>query len=439
MAYFYCDTDAGSDANSGVDWANANLTLEGLLSDMSAGDVGFFQGAAADTTAGTRTFTSPGTITNPCLIIGVVDGTTNEGTSVVAADLAVTLPAITCTGVDSDIAFVGFVQYVNIDFSISDRPSITAVSSVKFVNCKFAFTDRFTVNPATKLVFENCVYEPLATTANMLLSAASQVEWNGGSLLQTAATSIFRTGSDGVAVLKAFDLSGIGATALINSNLCSGQFKIINCSLPTTLTILGSAPIEENFYAEVVGSSDASSVAGTDSIQDYQYEDPYGTIDLETTAVRTGGADDDATGAFSYAMTPRASATLESSGATLKSPWMSVWVDGGSNTLTVYIANDSASTDYFQDECWVEFYTPDAGDTAQYDQTFDAGDARLLDSTTAITDDTGSTWGTGANNHQTFSATVTTGYTGWAYARLHLAKRSATPDTLFLDPRIIVS
>ena len=90
MAYFYCDFDAGSDAAAGTSWATAKLTLEGMLAVMAAGDTGFVQGAATDTAAASRTFTSPGTVTNPCMIIGVVDGTTNEGTSVVAGDLAVT-------------------------------------------------------------------------------------------------------------------------------------------------------------------------------------------------------------------------------------------------------------------------------------------------------------------------------------------------------------
>ncbi|RKZ99889.1 MAG: hypothetical protein DRQ42_06795, partial [Gammaproteobacteria bacterium] len=174
------------------------------------------------------------------------------------------------------------------------------------------------------------------------------------------------------------------------------------------------------------------------SIQDYRYEDAFGTIDSEATIVRTGGADDGASGAFSYAMTPKADGTLEGSCAALKSPWLTTWVEGGSQTLTIYICNDTASTDYLEDEVWVEFYTPDSGDTAQHDLTFDPTD-HILESATTITDDTGSTWGAGGNNHQKLSVTVTTGFEGFAYARLHLAKRQATPDTLYLDPVIVVT
>ena len=106
--------------------------------------------------------------------------------------------------------------------------------------------------------------------------------------------------------------------------------------------------------------------------------------------------------------------------------------------LTIKIANDGAG-DLNEDQVYIEAYTPDAGDTAQYDQSFFPGDARLFASSTTITDDTGSTWGGSAANHQELSVTNTHGYEGEAYVRLHYLQRSATPDTLFLDPEPVVS
>ena len=438
MAFWYQDTDAADDLGTGVDWANAVKVLETALALMSAGDTLFIQGAAADDSTSNRTLTSAGTVTNPCKLIGVADGTTNEGASVVASDLAVTLPVISTTGAAIDMGFVGVADTSNIEFIVADRSPTTIGIAWSFTNGHYSIGDRNDWTTGNRLILNNTTIEMLSTASELRVSSGADFFMNGGDILFTAAAEIFNNASGGDAKLQGVDLSGAGT--LINSS-ATLYFKarFLNCKMPASYTLFSSTPTTAVASAELIGCSDASSVAATDSIQDYQYEDAYGTIDLETTAVRTGGADDDASGAFSYAMTPHASATLESSGATLKSLWMDVWVDGGANTLTVYIANDSASTDYNENEVWCEFYTPDAGDTAQYDQTFDAGDARLLESTTAVTDDTGSTWGTGANNHQKFSATVTTGYTGWAYARLHLAKRSATPDTLFLDPRIAVS
>lgn len=440
MAFFYQKSGgslgAGSDASDGLTWATAKLTIEGLLAAMSAGDVGIRQGTTTDTASSSRTFTSPGTITNPCKLIGVVDGTTNTGVNVVAADLAVTLPKIDCTGSASDITFAGSASYSNIHLQASDKFIFPSPAENSFINSKISATDDLSgLSQNSRVVLINTDFETLAANSSWIFG---QLEWNGGTLIQTVASPIIDTqNGGGRKTFTGVDFSALGTTAFMGGGGGENNVYLKNCKTPSVFNLFGST-VAGSGSIEVIASSDTSSVGATDSIQDYMYEDAHGTIDLELTAVRTGGADDDASGAFSYAMSPTASATLESSGATLKSPWMDVWIDGGATTLTVYIANDGAS-DLNLDEAWCEFYTPDVGDTAQYDQTFDAGDARLLDSTTAITDDTGSTWGAGGDNNQKFSVTVTTGYTGVAYARVHIAKRSATPDTYFIDPRIEVS
>lgn len=437
MADFFMDTDAGSDANNGTTWALAKLTTEGLLAVMSAGDNGWIQGAAADDSVSDRTLASPGASSNPCIVTGVVDGTTNEPPLV--SDLAVTLPVISTTGSAPDINFTGSISYRNIHISIGDRGTTANDQLFEILNGKFSISDRFTNGTGTVIRFENTVHEPLVTTGVMTVPTNSLLEMLGGSYLATTNTPIIRSLSGGVIKFSGYDLSALN-TALSEVSTSSRHKMIIaNCKVPAVFTLFESAILNISNDATVIASSDTTSQAASSSVQDYRYEGFYGTIDSELTAVRTGGADDGASGAFSYAMTPNANATLESSSATLKSPWMRVWVEGGSNTLTVYVANDSASTDYNEDELWCEFYTPDAGDTAQHDQTFDPANARLFASSTAVTDDTGSTWGTGANNHQKMSVTVTTGFEGEAYVRLHLAKRSATPDTLFLDPKIEIS
>jgi len=432
MANFYQDTDAGSDANDGTTWALARLTAPSALGLLAAGDDLWTQGATDDTAAATRVLSCAGTVTQPCKWTGVVDGTTNEPP--VLADIAVTLPKVSCTGGGSDITFSGTLDIANIHLTSTDKLNSTE-DRTTITNGKVSGTDN--VNSAGRIVLINTVFEKLSVNfdieaCNFDVRGGSWLFTTGGSVCAAAAADVNEKTFTGV------DFSGL-TTSFTAGSGGESQVSGLNCEVPSGFTLYGSTP--NNFgWSEFKGCSDDSSVANTDSIQDYLYEDVYGNIDLETTAVRTGGANDDASGAFAYAMTPRASSTLESSSATLKSPWMPVWIDGGSaTTLTIHIANDSASTDYNEDEVWCEFYTPAAGDTAQYDQNFDPAGARLFASSTAVTDDTGSTWGTGANNHQKMSATVTPGYTGYAYMRLHLAKRSATPDTLFLDPEPVIS
>lgn len=437
MADLYMDTDAGSDASNGTTWALAKLTLEGLLAVMSAGDRGWIQGSATDTAAASRTFTSSGIVTNPIILTGVVDGTTNEPP--VISDIAVTLPKIECTGSGSDITVTGHTTWVNLHLAVADKFLGNASGVVfKMINGRLGLTDEVEpTNAAFRwwVFLENTVLETLGPDGRF---GEVTLLMTGGSLLATASASIIDDTGGGDKVFMSVDFSALGTTAFIAGAGAQNLVKLQNCELPAVFNKFASSPTG-GATITVISSSDTSSQAADSSVQDYEDEAVHGTIDLELTAVRTGGADDGASGAFAYAMTPAASATLESSHACLKSPWMSAWVVGGSQTLTVYIANDSASTDYNEDEVWCEFYTPSAADTAQHDQEFDPANARLFASSTAVTDDTGSTWGTGANNHQKMSVTVTTGFEGWAYARLHLAKRQATPDTLFLDPKIGVS
>lgn len=423
MTDFFMDTDGGSSGNGGTSWADAMDTLENLAAKMSAGDRGWVQGAADDTAAASRTFTFPGTITNPCIVTGVVDGTTNEPP--VLADLAVTLPKVSNTVAGSDLTYAGNTTYINMHFTSIDR--FAPGARQEFIGCKISHGGLFIYSTNGLCSLVDCVREPTTTSGEISLQRNAKLFVLGGSVLFTAAATLVNGSSQGDADHKSVDLSGL--TAQIG-----GRSTFANCKMPASFTLFSSPPTIVGVSIDVIASDNSSSVPSGDSIQDHQYADPYGTVDAEFTAVRTNGADDGASGDFSHAMTPHANATLESSVASLKSPWMDIWLAGGSNTVTIYIANDSASTDYNEDEVWAEFYTPDVGDTAQHDQTFDPADERLFPSTTAITDDTGSTWGTGANNHQKLSVTVTTGFEGEAQCRLHLAKRQATPDTLFLDP-----
>lgn len=448
MPYRYDDTDAGLDSQNGTTWALANLTAEGLLSDMSAGDIGVIQGAATDTAAASRTLTSPGTVTNPCKLIGVNDGTTNEGASIVVADLLErgtdTLTHIQVTGAGNDLSLVGSCSAHGLKFTCPDRFQLVSEgNNWEFHQCEFALSGPFHFTNGTAVLY-NCEIE-VVTTSFIFYTRAGFVEqpfkMYGGVMTFTANPStLFHSSlSDAGVLFVGVDLSGFGNNNILGTGN-TGTFKFVNCKVPATFGLSSGNLVNKECRIIMIGCTSDTTVGNTSSIQDYKYRDAYGDIVNESTIVRTGGATDGASGLFSYALTPNASATLESSLANLASPWISVWVSGGSaKTITVFIANDSASTDYNQDEVWCEFYTVDDGDTAQHDQTFDPALARLLDSTTIVTNDTGSTWGTGGNNHQKFSVTTTQGYEGFVYARVHLAKRQATPDTLYLDPKPVVT
>jgi hypothetical protein len=431
MAYFYMNTDVGSDANNGSDWTtNAKLTLEGLISVMSAGDIGCVQGAADDTAAATRTLTSPGTNINPCLFLGCKDGTTNTGTSIVESDLSTTPNAISNTGSASDIVFNGAAVYVGFDFTTADRWSTGVNSNITFVDCIIDDVDRFQQGVPSKTVFLNTDIDVGGITGYLIPGAGAKLMWKGGTYIQSTAPTALFPSCQGEAIIKGVDLSALTVPI---ATACTNSIKVLNCRMPTSYTVITNRPANGIGSVEIIGSSNATGIANDSSVQDYTKEDTYGTIDVEVTNVRTGAADDGASGVFCYAMTPGVNLTKESTGA-LKSPWLSTWVTGGSSlTCTVYIANDGG-VDYNEDDVWVEWITPDDGDTAQHDVDIPLG--RFLDNSTAVTDDTVSSWVTAANP-QKFVKTFTPGYEGWVQARVHFAKRfAATPDTLYLDPKI---
>jgi len=449
MAYFYIDAATGTDSlGNGGSWAAACASLIYLLdtatTNPAAGDTIFIRANSGettkDTTAASITIVSAGTAKNPIKAIGVKTGTTNEGASVVASDIStrgVDQPVLEVTGAGNDINITGSIIFIGIHKIYVDRiyPS-TGGAIIVYVSCVLAGVDKRLSGAGSIYKFIDCEF-----SSRFWFSAASaHLEVSGGAYTGTS-TYLIRT-SASQAIFTAVDLSTGSLSSLSNSGstvYIEAVFR--NCKMPVTISKYVGSQTSPMTSVTLIGcSSNTSAKGATSSYPDYEYEDLYGTVDLEATVVRTGGADDGASGAFSYAMTPNVDATLEGSQAALKSPWMAVWLEVGANTLTTYIANDTASTDFNEDEVWVEFYTPDSGDTAQHNQNFDPDNARLLDSTTAITDDTGSTWGTGGNNHQKLTTTVTTGFEGVAYARLHFAKRYASsPDTLYLDPEIGVS
>ena len=112
--------------------------------------------------------------------------------------------------------------------------------------------------------------------------------------------------------------------------------------------------------------------------------------------------------------------------------------DGTAQTLTVFIANSSASTDYQDDEVWLVAKSPSEDGTADYDYYTTQMD--LLATPSDITDDAGSSWGTGANNHQKLEITLSPDYNGIIECWVVFAKNfGASPETLYVDPLPVLS
>lgn len=455
MAFIHVDTDGGGSNTSPYEtWAKATSSFATALSAASAGDTIYIQGAAADTSASSRTFASPGSVNNPLLIRGVKDGTTNEGSSVAKTDICKrgtdTLPHIETTGAGNDNTFTGTADVHGLKFTCPDRFQISSVgNSWTFNECHGPIGGALNINEG-RFRFNNCEYEPTSTSAQIWVRTGTSSDpypliFNGGVFTFTANPNplMHSTLSPGGVLFDGVDLSGFGNNALHGGGTALGLYTFRNCRLPATYTRFTTTPNDQSGRMEIIASTDDTSVSNTSSIAEYITENAFGTVEAEFTTVRdSGGSNDGGNGAFSYKMLTHANAVLEgTASAALVSPWIHKYVAGGSSiTLTIHIANDSGS-DLTEREVWAEFFTPDAGDTAQHDLSIaenTPNDLAHLVSTTAVTNDT-STWNGADKNAQKLAVTVTPGFRGSAFGRIYVAKREGTPNAVYVDQRIVVT
>lgn len=444
MADRYYDPELGSDSNDGSTWALAKLTIEAFLGIVGDGDRGFARAnnnSVIDTTAAARTLSFSTSTTNPSKIIAVKFGTTNEGSSIVASDVCVLgtdiLPHIQNTGGNDMTVSSSSVCNVS-GLKIDTRRLLANGQNLVLNDCTIVQSDRF--HPLNHLRLVNCNVDFTSSACNFRINSRN-FEWIGG-IVTFSGTVDFLFDSTpfpaGQHLVDGLDIGGWATGQTLIDDMGAGNVIFRNIKTPASFTAVNTIAHEESSIT-LINLSDSTSMGATDSYQDYEYHDFWGSIVDETTVVRTGGADDDASGAFAYAMTVHSDVTQNGTEMALKSMWCEVWVEAGSATLTLFIANDTASTDYNEDEVKAEFLFPNSNDTAQHEFTRDSLNAYKVSSTTAVTDDTGSTWGTGGNNHQKFTAAINPGFEGWAYARVVLSKRQTTPDTLYLDPKLDVS
>ncbi len=452
-------TGSGSNTSPYDTWAKAATTIQAGITTAGAGGNCFVKCGATntdnpDTAAGTRTITSPGLITNPVTIYGVKNGTTNEGSSIVGSDLVAKgdadVPILEATGATGDINLQEANSFYGINIIAGRRIKFNCISSTSydhsFENSKLTIgvsaagyievTGRNT-DAESYLELRNSDIEFTNATDTLFAAASgSRFKWFGGALIGTAPTNLFDGATTQLIVeLVGVDLSGVSGTLVEVTDLVGPKIKFLNCEFHASVTLASSLLNGRATEIEAFGCSSASAIST--SVLNYEAYFGNGTIVHETTRIRTGGATDGAAGGFSWAMTPNANA-VRFPGITLKSSPMAIWLDGTETTVTVYIANNSAATDVQDDEVWLEVIASDSTlDTAQY--VLDDDKMALLGTPANQTDDTGSTWGSGANNHQKLEVTIAPGYEGWATCFVHCCERAASPKIVYVDPLPVLS
>jgi len=461
MANVLVDLDLVTGSNDGSSWANAYQTWAVIVA--AAADIVFVQGTQS--TAGVISNSNiAGTFSNPVIILGVVEGTTNDppiqsdlvpgwrtGETRTEANRAyndANAPSLTATGSGNDINFADYWYVYGINFVSADDIIFGDFNNGHvFEECSFtvgtASRGFLAVGPQGSIRDDKCTLincELITTNADdsITLDGSCLLEAIGLLLTSTTAltSGLFNAGSNtGLARLIGCDFSDRAHNLFAfnaNQNLV---MEIWNTQFHASTTII-SGSISVRYRINVHQSVNITGKS-SGSIQNVDVLSDAGAIVEEVTAVRTNGADD-GNGGWSLAYTPKNNGTRDQYHG-LIGPWMAFKIvgDGTAQTVSVNI-NNSGSTDYNNDDAVMEIMFPSAGGTAQYDHETDQMD--LLGTPTAITDDTGSTWGGSLTQAQTLSVSISPDYVGRAYCRVIFFKNFASsPETLYVDPFPVVS
>lgn len=354
MANVYVWSGAAG-TGSGADWTNAKTTL--AAHGAPAGDdIWVAHDHAESTTNPTITFV--GTAASPNRVICV-----NRAGSVppVAADIRNTA-TVTTTGATA-INLRGVIYMEGITFNCGTGGTSASLSVadaagdfIKAKNCAFNLV---TTATGSRLVMsgissgfaelDDCTVSFGATGQG--LNVAGGFVWRNkpGSVAITGATipnNLVMTANaarlDSV-LFSGLDLSALSGKTLVGVNHGT-RFDIVNCKLPSSITMLTTPTNNNAEGVRVIGSHSSGNVERNE-IHDY-----FGSLTTETTIIRTAGATDGTT-AYSWKIATSANTKRTFPFETFEGV---VWNadTGSSKTLTVHVVTDNVTlTDA---EIWLE-------------------------------------------------------------------------------------
>ncbi len=472
MANIYCNQSLATGNDDGTNFdTDAYKLLSSALdgTNTGAGDTLWVKNNQA--TSGTVTLKGVATFTNnPPRVIGCrSDATGSTGTPPTAAMIIPGLrngsstraydqtsadapPTLTTSVAGSDIKIEGYfgliyglvLQAADVFFLCEAQDSIINAleechlragnsedglfnigggkpSFCRLLNCKLSggTNGRLGISSKSgKFIFQNCIHDH-PPSGGQIRAGIYDFEFNGSDFTAQSHPILDNA-------------SGTGP---------EGNTHFNNCSIHASSALV-TGSITERFRAEFVQTSSVTGKTTGGSFLELDIITSEGDIVLETSRVRTGGASDGGDGAWSLAFCPGVNGTRTNL-IGLVGPWITQKIvgDGTSQTFTVHIANDlaeDAGNKYNDDDVWIEVQSPEsAAGTADWDYATTQMD---LEATPAeITTET-ETWGTGANNDQAVSVSMSPDYNGLFRWRLVVAKNfGATPDTIYLDPIGILS
>lgn len=365
------------------------------------------------------------------------------------------------TGISfSDISLEGLAYFWGITFKNGSRHIFvggTTISSIWLENCMLWLNSS---NSAGVIIGMNgtSVHEAVLNNTQVKFGAAAQcvvpysgsfVKWRNTSPAVALGTSPTKLFSQSIASemggawectnLDFSNLTGGGSTAIMDAgNIMTSPVKFIfrDCKLPSSFAFAGSPSTYRGgaYIAEFINCDSGS----TNYV--YHREAPFGTIDQETTLVRSGGASDGTT-TISWKAVSRAN-SVSNGGFPfgLQLPPIVVWNDtsGSSKTATVEILADT-SANLNDDDIWMEVdYLVDSGDPLG--ATVSTAKASVVASNSALSAGVGTgSWTTTGMSHPNsmkMSKAFTPQQKGPVIVRVYLGKAN---QTVYVDPVVTIS
>lgn len=452
MAIIRVRSTDGNDADNGSSWALAKATLAGAFAAAAAGDTIWVSHQHAETQASAMTLTAPGTAALPVWVICVNDG----------ADPATTLATtatITTTGSNAITIVGAFTYYYGINFrgatsGTQGSINISSGSSVPFAhyfrNCSLgagagptatAFVtygtsisnhdDQLIVFDNTTLHFTHINQQAAQNGGRFVWkNTASAV---GGTAVPTTLFVPTNSGS-GQCRISGVDFSALGSgkTILNVGRGNCGDFRFRNCKLGASVSLTtGTVPGPGAMITEFINCDSA------DTNYRYWYQDYAGTIEQETTIVRTSGATD--------GVTPVSREMISSANASKFYPLvlkeLFIWNEtvGSSKTLTLHTITDNITLT--NQDCWleVEYLGTSGFPLSLFTDNADSLNDLLLGGTPANHPTSTATWTTTGLTtpvKQKLEVTVTPQEKGPIILRLMLARPNTT---MYVCPKIEVS
>lgn len=440
MTAYYVDSNATGGTNAGTSWTDAYLSFWSIPSlTLATTDIVYVASNHVDADPGaSKTLTGP---TGNGLFARIISATSGTTTYAAGAQIKTTGGAYAMR-FDNSLSFYGctFVSGAAINF----RPASTTAGSVAYCfECTFKPASGGTVGSDAlhyaTVKFVNCTFDYSADTLNSgagYFTVRGPLEIYGGIVVKGGTynrsgivldTSSARANQ---VLISGLDLSVIGSTNdLFNGGSVFGKATYYGCKLPSSWS-LQSADITNNASLRVFNCGDG------DDPRIYYLSDQSGKLTYQTSIYRSSGAAVE-TGVTSWRV-------VTTSVCSESFPFITDWLYGtidtaGTKTFTLHVANNTE--DLHDDDIWLEVEYMGTADLAHTTFASDqraGGAANASASTTAQTDDTGSTWnGATLTYMQKLEiASVSVGEAGVYRARVCVGKPSLT---VYIDPKVTVS